>query len=57
MSLRSGTQKYGTSADEFVMIDGYERNLELEERLKQELDQVTNEVNLLFLISPFRTII
>jgi len=52
MSLRSGTQKYGISEDDFVMIDGYERNLELEKRLKQELDQVTNEVNLLGDFNP-----
>ena len=35
MSLRSGTQKYGISEDDFVMIDGYERNFELDKRLKQ----------------------
>ena len=52
MSLRSGTQKYGISEDDFVIIDGYERNLELEKRLKQELDQVTNEVNLLGDFNP-----
>ena len=37
MSLRSGTQKYGTSTDEFVNIDGYSRNLVLEERLRDEM--------------------
>jgi len=45
MSLRSGTQKYGTSVDEFVMIDGYNRNLALEKRLQQEFDQVNNEIS------------
>jgi len=52
MSLRSGTQKYGTPVDEFVDIDGHSRNLALEERLKQEFDSVTNEVNLLGEFSP-----
>jgi len=45
MSFRSGTQKYGTSIDEFVMIDGYNRNLALEKRLQQEFDQVNNEIS------------
>ena len=45
MSFRTGTQKYGTSTDEFVMIDGYNRNLALEKRLQQEFDQVNNEIS------------
>jgi len=52
MSLRSGTQKYGTSTDEFVMIDGYNRNLVLEKRLQQELEQVNNEVSALGEFNP-----
>ena len=43
MSLRSGTKKYGV--DEFVNIDGYSRNLVLEEKLQREVDQVMNEVS------------
>ena len=45
MSLRSGTKKYGTQVDEFVKIDGYSRNLVLEEKLQREVDQVMNEVS------------
>ena len=41
MSLRTGTQKYGTS-DEFIMIDGYERNLELEKKLAEEMEVIVS---------------
>ena len=42
MSFRTGTQKYGTSTDEFVMIDGYNRSLALEEKLEHESIQADN---------------
>ena len=43
MSFRSGTQKYGsTNEDKFVDIDGYSRNLALEERLQRE--EVANRI-------------
>ena len=41
MSLRTSTQKYGTS-DDFVMIDGYERNLELEKKLAEEMEVIVS---------------
>ena len=44
--------RFGIQEDIFVEIDGYSRNLALEERLQQELDNVTNEVNLLGDFSP-----
>ena len=44
--------RFGIQEDIFVKIDGYSRNLALEERLQQELDNVTNEVNLLGDFSP-----
>tara|TARA_Y100000310_G_scaffold69590_1_gene65125 strand:+ start:811 stop:1881 length:1071 start_codon:yes stop_codon:yes gene_type:complete len=44
--------RFGIQEDIFVKIDGYSRNLALEERLQQEVDNVTNEVNLLGDFSP-----
>ena len=44
MSLRSGTQKYGSSDDVWVTEGGYTRNLFLEEKLENELLQVNNEI-------------
>ena len=44
MSLRSGTQKYGTPVDEFVNIDGYSRNLVLEEKLERESIQADDSI-------------
>ena len=52
MSLRSGTQKYGTSVDEFVMIDGYNRNLVLEEKLKRESMKVEDSIKNLGEFNP-----
>jgi len=52
MSLRSGTQKYGTSVDEFVNIDGYSRNLVLEEKLERESHQVSDEISHLGEFNP-----
>jgi len=52
MSLRSGTQKYGTPVDEFVNIDGYSRNLVLEEKLERESHQVSVEISHLGEFNP-----
>ena len=37
--------RYGIPQDEFVDIDGYSRNLVLEQKLEDELLQVNNEIN------------
>jgi len=45
MSLRSGTIKYGDSLkDEFVNIDGYSRNLVLEQKLEDDVNKVLTEM-------------
>ena len=44
MSFRSRTKKYGTPVDEFVNIDGYSRNLVLEEKLERESIQADDSI-------------
>ena len=44
--------RYGIAQDEFVDIDGYSRNLVLEEKLERESDQVSDEINHLGEFNP-----
>jgi len=44
MSLRSGTQKYGSPKDEWITDGGYTRNLFLEEKLERESIQADDSI-------------